>query len=639
MALEIRFDACLYFENCLTMVEATKNPHFLLDCIQFSRTQAVIKPITFNIDGVATSLMANRSYCSGVKVCAGEQCTYSVSTKQRVNRCPERGHEKMALLPTGPCTCYITYVYPENAQEDGRRWFVAINAEKKDEIHNHPLPSEWKILPKVLEDITLMAQNNSRITPKELQNGVGMSYRPMEVSLPAAHIGRVRATVKKARQDVEKVDNEKVGPFKIIASFPAIKERIDKNNTSINGEEIDKLVGNYQIDSDDAYSFGRDKQFALFQSPFQAYHWSHADVLFVDIDHTGCHYFPYLLNIVCLNTITSKYIACGRGLLNRQDAASIGTVLTKLVNNVKCHYKDYDLKTAHKEILVDFDDAEANAFMECFGKDVSNILRGCAVHFVRSAMRVAKLVNSSSLSPGYHIFMSIAKRIPDEPSMQRVDTAFKVLCGLESFEIFKDQLPPNLRKYNATEIDTIRWKDIETWADWWQRPQVLKKLSKAYSLLNSDEWDDLPATTNPVESINRQSVPQNVKSVSLKPLVEHIYLEDRRHAILELATSRNITIEYQTKVRRRRHRPPKPPERMNQLRSVDSVPSGKRAIGTRVSVEYYTDDRQGTTWYKGTIISFSKKGYLITFDGCGPEENEVIKSLKKSIEKGELKII
>ena len=65
--------------------------------------------------------------------------------------------------------------------------------------------------------------------------------------------------------------------------------------------------------------------------------------------------------------------------------------------------------------------------------------------------------------------------------MQRVDTAFKVLGGLESFEIFKDQLPPNLRKYNATEIDTIRWKDIETWADWWQRPQVLKKLSRAYS--------------------------------------------------------------------------------------------------------------------------------------------------------------
>ena len=456
-------DTCMYFENCFAMPETTKNPHFLLDCIQFSRTQAGIKPITFNIDGVATSFMGNRSYCSGVKVCAGERCTYSVSTKQRVNRCTK--HKSMALIPSGPCTCYITYVYPKNVQDDGRRWFVVLNAEKKDGVHNHPLPSEWKISPKVLEDITQMAQNNSRVTPKELQNGVGMSYRPMEISLAAANIDRVRTIVKKARQDVERVDNEKVNPFKIIASFPAIKERIDKNNTCDNSEEINKLVGTYQIDGDDAYCFGRDKRYALFQSPFQAYHWSQADVLFVDIDHTGCHHFPYLLNVVCLNTLTLKYIACGQGLLNRQDAASIGTVLSKLVNNVKIQCKDYNIKTAHKEILVDFDDAKVNAFAESFGKDVTNILRGCSVHFLRSAMRVAKLVNSSAISPGYLIFMSIAKRIPDKPSKQIVDAAFSVLCGLESFETFKDQLPPDLRKFDTTQIDTIKWKDIETWVD------------------------------------------------------------------------------------------------------------------------------------------------------------------------------
>jgi len=57
-----------------------------------------------------------------------------------------------------------------------------LNAEKQSEVHNHPLPSEWKISPKVLEDITITAQNNSRVTPKELQNSVGMSYIPIEVS-------------------------------------------------------------------------------------------------------------------------------------------------------------------------------------------------------------------------------------------------------------------------------------------------------------------------------------------------------------------------------------------------------------------------------------------------------------------------
>ena len=132
-------DTCMYFENCFLMPEATKNPHFLFDYIQFSRTQAGIKLITFNIDGVATSFMADRSYCSGVKVCAGERCTYSVSTKQRVNHCTE--HNSMALIPSGPCTCYITY--PRNVQDDRNLCGKIL---RKD---NHPLPPEWKISPKV----------------------------------------------------------------------------------------------------------------------------------------------------------------------------------------------------------------------------------------------------------------------------------------------------------------------------------------------------------------------------------------------------------------------------------------------------------------------------------------------------------
>ena len=42
------------------------------------------------------------------------------------------------------------------------------------------------------------------------------------------NIDRMRAIVKKARKDVEKIDNDKV---RFIASFPAIKERIDKQCT------------------------------------------------------------------------------------------------------------------------------------------------------------------------------------------------------------------------------------------------------------------------------------------------------------------------------------------------------------------------------------------------------------------------
>ena len=74
------------------------------------------------------------------------------------------------------------------------------------------------------------------------------------------------------------------------------------------------LIGTYQLDCDDAYAFSRDKRYPFFQSPFQVHHWSKADALFADIDYTGNHHFPYLFNMVCFNSITKCYMACGRSL-------------------------------------------------------------------------------------------------------------------------------------------------------------------------------------------------------------------------------------------------------------------------------------------------------------------------------------
>ena len=37
-------------------------------------------------------------------------------------------------------------------------------------------------------------------------------------------------------------------------------------------------------------------------------------------------------------------------------------------------------------------------------------------------------------------------------------------------------------------------------------------------------------------------MPDNVKSVSLRPLVEHFYLEDRHQAVLQIASKAEVTI-------------------------------------------------------------------------------------------------
>ena len=175
-------------------------------------------------------------------------------------------------------------------------------------------------------------------------------------------------------------------------------------------------------------------------------------------------------------------------------------------------------------------------------------------------LRVAKLVNASQSSPGYQIFMAVAKIIPDNSSKETALLAFNILSGTEPYMKLLDKLPASLVNSQVL-VDTSQWKILQNWADWWLRPRVLKQLSKAFSDLSTEDWDDMPGTNK------------------------------------------------QTKC------------------SKNSVPSRKRTVGRRVSVEFYGDSRTSTTWFKGTVISYSRKGYMVSFDGRGPEENEVIYSL------------
>ena len=64
--------------------------------------------------------------------------------------------------------------------------------------------------------------------------------------------------MKRARHDVDKVDRDKVNPFTVKASFPSIKECVDQSNAS-EVQGIDDMIHTYQLDGDDAYSFGRDR--------------------------------------------------------------------------------------------------------------------------------------------------------------------------------------------------------------------------------------------------------------------------------------------------------------------------------------------------------------------------------------------
>jgi len=164
---------------------ATMDKHHLLQCPPVFKNTSYSQ---MDLNGTNETFVLNRSYCSGVKMCAHEGCTYTVSTKQKINRCSE--HNSMGLSATGPCTCHVAYIFRKNIEQDGRHWFIALNSGSSDGIHNHPPPSERKALPKVLSNISNVISRNTSISPKELQKGCRMDYRSMETPLPTASLAR-----------------------------------------------------------------------------------------------------------------------------------------------------------------------------------------------------------------------------------------------------------------------------------------------------------------------------------------------------------------------------------------------------------------------------------------------------------------
>ena len=55
-------EICMYFSDCKVLSMATKDPHYLLQQLQISRTQATIKELMVTIEEQEVLLYSNRSY-------------------------------------------------------------------------------------------------------------------------------------------------------------------------------------------------------------------------------------------------------------------------------------------------------------------------------------------------------------------------------------------------------------------------------------------------------------------------------------------------------------------------------------------------------------------------------------------------
>ena len=67
--------------------EANTRPHFIWDDNQLPIRGSQTKKHNIIVEGKKTSLYVRRGPCEGVKTCAGPDCEYVVSKRQKINRC------------------------------------------------------------------------------------------------------------------------------------------------------------------------------------------------------------------------------------------------------------------------------------------------------------------------------------------------------------------------------------------------------------------------------------------------------------------------------------------------------------------------------------------------------------------------
>ena len=187
-----------------------------------------------------------------------------------------------------------------------------------------------------------------------------------------------------------------------------------------------------------------------------------------------------------------------------------------------------------------FDDAQANGLKEALGHEKADrVLRGCQVHWTRSLQRVAKLVTKSKEEQ--RVFLHLGNQIPNAAENEQVNILFQFLSGEVNLSEVSDFLRDDMRDLLHV-IDTQSWKRIKCWSQWWCRPNHLQMFTRAHTWLDKGDWEKAPKTTNPVESITRQSIHQ--KGCTLFALLENIYTEDRAHAAKIVAMDNNVTLSY-----------------------------------------------------------------------------------------------
>ena len=162
-------------------------------------------------------------------------------------------------------------------------------------------------------------------------------------------------------------------------------------------------------------------------------------------------------------------------------------------------------------------------------------------------------------------------------------------------------------------------------------------VTQAFKEMADSDWEQGPSTTNPVESLNRQSCKEGC--TILHVLLENIYLEDRLHAVKTAACQANVTTSYsaspgrQTKRKRTSFENSSddgPPDKRRHILGVKRKQSGRALINRQVEVEYQEKNKSEKEtnylgWFRGQIVAYRRQeGYLVKFEDRCDSSGKVV---------------
>lgn len=155
---------------------ASTRSHFMWDDNQLSKRGSQTKKHDLIVEGQKTSLFVRRGPCEGVKTCAGPNCEYVVSNRQKVNRCVHH-RENYSLISSGPCIAHMVYMWP--CIDDGRRCVGVVPGTRHN--HNKPAPH---MSSKVKEDIQRVISDDSSKKTNGIMKALDLAtFQPKPVHL------------------------------------------------------------------------------------------------------------------------------------------------------------------------------------------------------------------------------------------------------------------------------------------------------------------------------------------------------------------------------------------------------------------------------------------------------------------------